>query len=98
MGDVHCFNSLSVIVVSDGKWMSTKQSWEQNKRVQSNFTNELKGLLQLFAIDNGKSDARKIQKDDRAIKKLCSGIKKKGTHQCKKRDLGNLEKEARQCE
>ena len=78
--------------------MSTKQSWEQNKRVKSNFVNERRGSLQLFANDHGKSDSRKIQKDDHAMKKLHSGIKKKGTHQCKKRELGNLEKEARQCE
>ena len=84
MGDLHCFNSLSVIVTNDGKWMSTKQSWEQNKRVKSNFANERRGLLWLFANDHGKSDSRKIQKDDHAIKKLHSGIKKKACINAKK--------------
>ena len=98
MGDLHCFNSLSEIVTNDGKWMSMEQSWEQNKRVKWNFANERRGSLWLFANDHGKSDSRKIQKDDHATKNFCSGIKKKGTHQCKKRELGNLEKEARQCE
>ena len=72
MGDLHCFNSLSEIVANDGEWMSMKWSWEQNKRVKRNFVNERRGSLWLFANDCGKSDARKIQKDDHAIKKLHS--------------------------
>ena len=72
MGDLCHFNSLSEIVTNDGKWMSTKQSWEQNKRVKRNFVNERRGSLWLFANDYEKSNSRKIQKDDHAVKKLHS--------------------------